>query len=155
MSDDDEYLEKLVKEYGISRRKSPIRRIANAIYDLLDEYHIDLNPMERERLSLYLVHYKDSKKAAAHILPIHPGIKKIPCCTKKIAGIIDEITEKVSNKELSEQGKGIDEELKQALERKPIFEEKSTIEVESRRNKLSKIRSFTENNVKEEDEETE
>ncbi len=155
MSDDDEYLEKLVKEYGISRRKSPIRRIANAIYDLLDEYHIDLNPMERERLSLYLVHYKDSKKAAAHIIPIHPGIKKIPCCTQKIAGIIDEITEKVSNKELSEQGQGIDEELKQALERKPIFEEKSTIEVESRRNKLSKIRSFTENNVKEEDEETE
>jgi hypothetical protein len=153
MSDDDEYLEKLVKDYGISRRKSPIRRIANAIYAFLDEYHIDLNPMERERLSLYLVHYKDSKKAAAHIIPINPGIKKIPGCTQKIAGIIDEITEKVSNKELSEQGQGIDDELKQALERKPVFEEKSNIEIESRRNKLSKIRSFTENNVKEEDEE--
>lgn len=148
MKDDDEYLKKLVKEYGISRRKSPIRRIANAIYDFLDEYNIDLNPMERERLSLYLVHYKDSKKAASHIIPIHPGLKKIPCCSKKIAEIIDDITEKVSNNELSEQNQGIDDELKQALERKPVFEEKTNIETQSRRKKISKIRSFTQDNQK-------
>jgi len=151
MTNDDKYLEKLVKEYGISRRKSPIRRIANAIYDFLDEYNIDLNPMERERLSLYLVHYKNSKKAASHILPINPGIKKIPNCSKKIAEIIEDITEKVSNNELSEQNQDIDDELKQALERKPIVKEKSTFEIKSRRKKLSKIQSFTSNNKNSED----
>lgn len=151
MKDDDEYLKKLVKEYGISRRKSPIRRISNAIYEFLDEYNIDLNPMERERLSLYLVHYKNSKKAASHIIPINPGLKKIPRCSKKIAEIIDDITEKVSNNELSEQNQDIDDELKQALERKPIVEEKNTFEIKSRRKKLSKIKSFTSNNKNSED----
>ncbi|MBS3778639.1 MAG: hypothetical protein KGY50_05065 [Candidatus Thermoplasmatota archaeon] len=146
MQSDDEYLKSLVKEYGISKRKSPIRRIANEIYKFLDQYQIELNPMERERLSLYLVHYKNSKKAAAHIYPIHPGLKRIPKCKKKIAKIIDDVSDKVADNELQKQNQSIDEELTQALDEKPVFEQKDSIEIKTHRKKLSKIKSFNENN---------
>lgn len=144
--DDEEYLQSLIKEYGTRERKSPIRRIANAIYDFLEDYHIDLNPMERERLSLYLVHYRDSKKAASHIYPIHPGIRKIPNCRKKIADIIDKVTDEFTDKDLVEQNQSIDNELNQALEKKPVFEQKNIIEEKTRNKKMSKIRSFNESN---------
>ncbi len=143
--DDNEFLQSLIKEYGIRHRKSPIRRIADEIYTFLEEYHIDLNPMERERLSLYLVHYRDSKKAASHILPIHPQLRKIPECKKKLAKIIDDISDKVTDNELKEQSICIDEELKKTLDEKPVFENKK-IELKSRDNKLSKIRIFNQNN---------
>lgn len=143
--DDNEFLQSLIKQYGIRHRKSPIRRIADEIYSFLDKYHIDLNPMERERLSLYLVHYRDSRKAAAHILPIHPQLRKIPDCKKKLTKIIDDVSDKVADNELKEQSVSIDEELKKTLEEKPVFENKK-IELESRDNKLSKIRSFNQNN---------
>jgi len=143
--DDNEFLQSLIKEYGIRHRKSPIRRIADEIYTFLEEYHIDLTPMERERLSLYLVHYRDSKKAASHILPIHPQLRKIPECKKKLAKIIDDISDKVTDNELKEQSICIDEELKKTLDEKPVFENKK-IELKSRDNKLSKIRIFNQNN---------
>lgn len=147
--DDDEYLEQLIKEYGCRRRQSHIRSIANAIYEFLEGHHIDLNPMERERLSLYLVHYADSKKAAAHISPIHPGIKKIPKCVQKIADIIDEVTDTIADKQLLNS----DEELNKTLEQKPIFEQTSPMEFEIQRDKLSKIKSFNKLNQDEETEE--
>ncbi len=143
--DDNEFLQSLIKRYGIRHRKSPIRRIADEIYTFLDTYHIDLNPMERERLSLYLVHYRDSRKAAVHILPIHPGLRKIPDCKKKLAKIIDDVSDKVTDNELKEQSLCIDEEFKKTIEEKPVFENKK-IELKSRGNKLSKIRSFNQNN---------
>jgi hypothetical protein len=146
MESDDEYLKSLVKEYGVSKRKSPIRRIANEIYKFLDHYQIELNPMERERLSLYLVHYRNSKKAAAHIYPIHPGLKRIPNCKKKIAKIIDDVSDNVADMELQKQNQSIDEELNQALDTKPVFEQKNSIETKTHRKKLSKIRSFNESN---------
>jgi hypothetical protein len=144
--DEDEYLQTLVKEYGARKRKSPIRRIANAIYDFLDDYKIELNPMERERLSLYLVHYHNSKKAAAHIFHVNPSFKKIPNCKKKIKQIIDDISDKAIDNDLKSQDKSLDEELNEALERKPVFNQNNSVEFKSRRKKLSKIKSFTENN---------
>lgn len=143
---DEEYLESLVKEYSSKQRKSPIRRIANEIYDFLEQYHIDLNPMERERLSLYLVHYRDSKKAANHIYPIHPGFKKIPNCRKKIAKIIEDVSDKFINNDLKTQNQSIDEELNQALEKKPVFEKNNSFDVSRRNKKMSKIRSFNDSN---------
>jgi len=143
---DKEYLESLVKEYSSKQRKSPIRRIANEIYDFLDQYHIDLNPMERERLSLYLVHYRDSKKAADHIYPIHPGFKKIPNCRKKIAKIIQEVSDKYIDNDLNSQNQSIDEELNQALEEKPEFDHNNSFEIKRRSKKMSKIKSFNESN---------
>lgn len=139
--DEDEFLQSLIKEYGMKQRKSPIRCIANAIYEFLEEYHIDLNPMKRERLSLYLVHYRDSEKAAAHIYPIHPGLRKIPKCKKKLAQIIDDISDKATDKDLMED---INLELNQALEEKPVIEQNEFHEV--RRKKLSKIKLFNEHN---------
>lgn len=142
---DEEYMQSLIKRYGMRHRKSPIRRIANEIYEFLDEYHIDLNPMERERLSLYLVHYRDSKKAAAHIYPIHPGFRKIPNCKKRIAKIIEKISDKATDDDLKEQSLNIDEELNQTLSDNPEFDTK-TIKFETRNKRLSKIRSFNEKN---------
>ena len=151
--DDDQYLEQLIKEYGCRRRQSHIRSIANAIYEFLEGYHIDLNPMERERLSLYLVHYADSKKAAAHIIPIHPSIKKIPKNIQKIADIIDEVTDKIADKELLNSDESLDEELNKALEQKPIFEQTTPLDFEIHQDKLSKIKSFNKMNQDDETEE--
>jgi len=146
MQSDEEFLESLVKEYGVNKRQSPIRQIANEIYKFLDTYQIDLNPMERERLSLYLVHYKDSRKAAAHIYPIHPGLKKIPNCKEKIAKIIDDTSDKVADDELKKQNKKIDKQLTNSGNTKSVFNRQNSVEIQARTKKLSKIKSFTEHN---------
>jgi hypothetical protein len=151
--DDDEYLEQLVRDYGSRTRKSNIRSIANAIYEFLEEYHIDLSPMERERLSLYLVHYADSKKAAAHIKPIHPGIKKIPKVIQKISDIIEEATDSIADQEFLGSDNSLDEELNKTLDEKPTFEQSSPIQFEDHNDKLSKIKSFNKGNKDDEDEE--
>ncbi len=148
---DKEYLQSLIREYGSKQRKSNIRSIANAIYEFLEEYHIDLNPMERERLSLYLVHYADSKKAAAHICPIHPGIKKIPECIPKIADIIDEVSDAITDQELRGQNRNFDEELKKTLNQTSSFDAENIIEIKTHRKKLSKIKSFNKSNQEHQD----
>ncbi|MDG6218081.1 MAG: hypothetical protein QCI00_01405 [Candidatus Thermoplasmatota archaeon] len=148
---DEDFLQSLINEYGRKQRKSHIRSIANAIYDFLEEYHIDLNPMERERLSLYLVHYINSTKAAAHICPIHPGIRKIPNSIQKIASIIDEATDAIADQDLMNQDQRLDEELKQTLNDTPICTNESTIEIRTHRRKLSKIQSFNKKSQEEKD----
>lgn len=148
---DEDFLQSLINEYGRKQRKSHIRTIANAIYEFLEEYHIDLNPMERERLSLYLVHYIDSKKAAAHICPIHPGIKKIPNSMQKIACIIDETSDAIADRDFMNQDQQLDEELKQTLNNSSLCTNERTIESENHQRKLSNIKSFNKRMQEEKD----
>ena len=146
LSKDNNYDENLIEflnnEFEEKKHESSIRIIAKKIYDFFDKYHIELNPIERERLCLCLINYRDSKKAAAHIFPIKPSLRKIPHCADKIAKIIDDISEKILESEIMEQNEYFDDLLKDSLKKKPFFDVKSRDEIKSRKKKISKIQSF-------------
>ena len=117
---DEEFMIELNKEFEDKKRESSIRIIAEEVYEFLDKYYIELTTIERERLCLYLVHYRDSIKAAAHIYPINPSLKKIPHCIDKISRIIDDTSQKLLEGELMEQCNRMDQLFNASLQKKSL-----------------------------------
>lgn len=142
---DEDFVKSVSKELAESGKESSIRLIADAIVDFLENFNIDLNQIERERLSLYLVHYHDSKKAAAHIVPIKESIKIIPNCINKIANIIDETNTIILENEILDQTKKYNDLFTNTFTEKPEIETNTIEETEYRQKKLSKIHEFLEN----------
>jgi hypothetical protein len=144
---DEDFINSLSKELQGSGRESTIRMIADAIVEFLEYFNIDLNQMERERLSLYLVHYHDSRKAAAHIIPIKESIKIIPNCINKIANIIDETSALILENEILDQNKKYNDLFTNTFDEKPVIEDTTIDDTENRRKKLSNIHEFLENST--------
>ena len=147
---DKDFLESLKKEYDETKHTSSIRIIADAIYEFLEKYFIEFNTLERERLCLYLVHYPESKKAAAHIYPINPSLKKIPNCVQKIAYIIEKSQEKILENDLVEQIDQYNSLFNETMLHKSVIPQKSSEEVKKRNKKISSIQSFIKKNEKKE-----
>ena len=86
---DNQFEDSLDKQNISEEHKSEIRMIAGKIIDFIESKGIDLTPLEKERLSLYILHYKNSYKAAAHIYPIKLAFESIPNCVEEMTLIID------------------------------------------------------------------
>jgi len=154
--DDEEFLISLQKQYDEKTHDSSIRMIADEIYAFLDQFYIELNPLEQERLCLYLVHYRDSKKAAEHIIHINSSMCKIADGVNKIARIIDEKQALLLEEELVKQSKAVNLGLKEAILDTSFEKKKDAESVQKRKRKISSIQSFIKTNkVEKESEDSE
>lgn len=140
MNDED-----LIRSVPKEQQGSSIETIEDAIIEFLDYFNIDLNQIERKQLNQYLVQYKDSKQAAAHIAPINENIKIIPNCINKIATIIDEKNAFLLENKTFDQDKNYNDLFTDKFIEALAIETNTTEENKNRDKKLSNIYEFLEN----------
>lgn len=142
MNDED-----LIRSVPKEQQGYSIETIEDAIIEFLEYFNIDLNQIERKQLNQYLIQYKDSKQAAAHIAPINENIKIIPNCINKIATIIDEKNAFLLENKTFDQDKNYNDLFTDNIIEAPAIETNTTEENKNRDKKLSNIYEFLENST--------
>jgi len=144
--DDKQFKESLAKQNISEEEKSAIRMIANNIILYIEDYDIVFNPLEKERLSLYILHYSDSIRAAAHIYPIKPALERIPDCINNIAQVIEKTKRDLIEEEFKKRKQEINQYFQTSNNQSANVNNEDNIERKTRKRKISNIKNFIENN---------
>ena len=139
---DNQFEDSLDKQNISEEHKSEIRMIAGKIIDFIESKGIDLNPLEKERLSLYILHYKNSYKAAAHIYPIKLAFESIPNCVEEMTLIIDKTRVDFIEQEFLRQKEKINKVFLREINKKTEKNDKRIHQEKERRRKISTIQNF-------------
>ena len=139
---DNQFEDSLDKQNISEEHKSEIRMIAGKIIDFIESKGIDLNPLEKERLSLYILHYKNSYKAAAHIYPIKLAFESIPNCVEEMTLIIDKTRVDFIEQEFLRQKEKINKVFLREINKKIDKNDERIRQEKERRRKISTIQNF-------------
>jgi len=140
--DDNKFEASLEKQNISEEHKSEIRTIASKLIDFIEENGIDLNPLEKERLSLYILHYRNSHKAASHIYPIKLALERIPNCINEMSKIIERTRIELIEEEFIRQREKIHKVFLEELNKKSEQKENHIHHEKERKRRISNIQNF-------------